>query len=44
MTDPRFSDLKEKMRLDQTASVLCFSTEGDTDPENYQKIVQGPRV
>ena len=40
MMDPKFSDLKEKMRLNRESSVLCFSTEGDTDPENYQKIIQ----
>jgi len=44
MTDPKFSDLKEKMKLNQTSSVLCFSTEGDTDPENYQKIIHGSRA
>jgi len=40
MMDPKFSDLKEKMRLNRESSVLCFSTEGDTDPENYQQIIQ----
>ena len=25
--------------LDKTSSVLCFSTEGDTDPEQYRRIV-----
>jgi len=44
MTDPKFSDLKEKMRLNRDSSVLCFSTEGDTDPENYQKIIHGPKA
>ena len=44
MTDPKFSDLKEKMKLTRDSSVLCFSTEGDTDPENYQKIIHGPKL
>ena len=40
MTDPRFSEIKEKMGLTRASSVLCFSTEGDTDPDNYRKIIQ----
>ena len=44
MTDPKFSALKEKMKLNRDSSVLCFSTEGDTDPENYQKIIHGYRA
>jgi len=44
MTDPKFSGLKEKMELNRDSSVLCFSTEGDTDPVNYQKIIHGPRI
>lgn len=31
--------LKEALKLDENSVVLMFSTEGDTDPENYQKIV-----
>lgn len=31
--------LREKMGLDEQAVVLLFSTEGDTDPENYRQIV-----
>lgn len=30
---------KEALKLDENSVVLMFSTEGDTDPENYQKIV-----
>ncbi len=44
MTDLKFSDLKEKMKLNRESSVLCFSTEGDTDPANYQKIIHGPKA
>jgi diaminopropionate ammonia-lyase len=44
MTDPKYSDLKEKMNLTHASSVLCFSTEGDTDPENYRKIIHGPKT
>ncbi|MGI6232759.1 MAG: diaminopropionate ammonia-lyase [Prevotella sp.] len=31
-------DLREELMLDKDAVVLCFSTEGDTDPENYRNI------
>jgi diaminopropionate ammonia-lyase len=44
LTDPRFSDFKETMQLNRQSSVLCFSTEGDTDPENYRKIVQASKI
>ena len=30
---------KRTLELDETSVVLLFSTEGDTDPENYRKIV-----
>ena len=32
-------ELKELIGLDKTSSVLCFSTEGDTDPDQYRRIV-----
>lgn len=32
-------EFKEALKLDENSVVLMFSTEGDTDPENYQKIV-----
>lgn len=31
--------LREQLRLDSYSKVLCFSTEGDTDQENYRRIV-----
>lgn len=36
---PEYAALKEKLGLDENAVVLCFSTEGDTDPVHYRKIV-----
>ena len=39
MTDKNYSDLKEALGLDKNSTVLCFNTEGDTDKENYRKIV-----
>lgn len=41
MTDPRCAELKEALSLDEESVVLLFSTEGDTDPENYRAIVGG---
>ncbi len=34
-----YKQLREGLCLDENSRVLCFSTEGDTDPEMYQKIV-----
>lgn len=31
--------LREQLKLDSDSRVLCFSTEGDTDKENYRRIV-----
>ncbi len=41
LTDPAHARLKEKLRLDEKSRILCFSTEGDTDRENYRRIVWG---
>lgn len=32
-------DLRRALRLDKSSRVLLFSTEGDTDPEKYRRIV-----
>ena len=39
MTDPDYAELKAALELDEQSVVLLFSTEGDTDPENYRTIV-----
>ncbi len=39
MRNPALRDWKEKLKLDEKARVLCFSTEGDTDWKGYQSIV-----
>ncbi|MBE5967809.1 MAG: diaminopropionate ammonia-lyase [Lachnospiraceae bacterium] len=31
--------LREQLKLDENSTVLCFSTEGDTDQANYRRIV-----
>ena len=39
MTDPALSRIKERLGLDEHSKVLFFSTEGDTDRENYRAVV-----
>lgn len=39
MTMPEYKELKEAIGLDENSKVLCFSTEGDTDPDRYKNIV-----
>jgi len=31
--------LKDELKLDENSKVLCFSTEGDTDRQNYRRVV-----
>lgn len=42
MTDPSLGDLRQELGLNSDSRVLFFSTEGDTDPENYRKILETP--
>lgn len=39
MTNPNLKWMKETLKLDEHSVLLFFSTEGDTDRENYRKIV-----
>lgn len=39
MTNSEYSELKQKLALDENSKVLLFSTEGDTDPDKYREIV-----
>lgn len=39
MTMDEYKELKDYLQLDETSKVLCFSTEGDTDPDRYKNIV-----
>ncbi|MBQ9492173.1 MAG: diaminopropionate ammonia-lyase [Oscillibacter sp.] len=41
METDRYRDLREAIGLDGQSHVLLFSTEGDTDPERYRRIVWG---
>jgi len=39
MKNPELSGLKEALSFDENARILLISTEGDTDRENYRRIV-----
>ena len=39
MTMDEYRPLREHLGLNETSSVLLFSTEGDTDPDRYKSIV-----
>ena len=39
MENAEYRELREAIGLDETSSVLLFSTEGDTDPQRYHDIV-----
>ncbi|MGH2221065.1 diaminopropionate ammonia-lyase, partial [Enterococcus faecalis] len=39
MQDHDYQELLEALQQDETSNVLMFSTEGDTDTDNYKKIL-----
>ncbi len=39
MVDYELRDLKEALRLGRESKVLLISTEGDTDPEGYKRVI-----
>lgn len=39
LTDQRFRDLKEYLQINSETRFLFYSTEGDTDPDNFRKII-----
>lgn len=39
MSNPNLQEMRKLLKLDNTSSVLFFSTEGDTDREHYKEIV-----
>lgn len=41
MTDDTYKELRDALGLSKDSQVLLFSTEGDTDPDKYKKIVWG---
>jgi len=41
MQEENLKDLRDALGFDEHSHILLFSTEGDTDPETYQKIIGG---
>ena len=39
LTNPELADQKKALGLDENSRILCFSTEGDTDPDGYRSVV-----
>ena len=39
MRKPELSDLKKQLGLNEGSTVVCISTEGDTDREGYRRVV-----
>lgn len=39
LTDGRYQEFREQLKLDENSKILLFSTEGDTDPDKYRRIV-----
>jgi diaminopropionate ammonia-lyase len=44
LADPAYAQIKEGLGLNEASRILCISTEGDTDKENYRKIVWEGKV
>ncbi len=36
---PQYAQIRKQLGLDENSRILCFSTEGDTDPLGYREIV-----
>lgn len=41
LTESSMEEMKKKMKIDENSVILLINTEGDTDPENYRKIING---
>ena len=39
MNNPDYKDLKEYLELDRFSQVLMISTEGNTDPQKFRRII-----
>lgn len=39
MRDPKYTEIRDRLGLNRDSRVLFFSTEGDTDRENYRSVV-----
>jgi len=40
MKSPQMADARDKLRIGNESSVLLINTEGDTDPENFKRIIE----
>ena len=40
MSEERLQTFLEQLKLDETSCVLVISTEGDTDQENYRRVMR----
>ena len=39
LTNASLDYMRKALKIDENSRILCFSTEGDTDKENYRRIV-----
>ncbi len=39
LRNPEYAQMRKKLALDENSVILFFSSEGDTDEENYRKVV-----
>lgn len=39
LRNEELKSIKDQLGIDKDSRILCFSTEGDTDQENYRRIV-----
>lgn len=39
LTNASHDHMRKALKIDENSRILCFSTEGDTDKENYRRIV-----
>ena len=39
----KFKTFKKKINLNRSSTVLVINTEGDTDPQNYKRIIDGKK-
>lgn len=43
LSDPDLRETKDALGINKDSRILCFSTEGATDRENYDRIMTGTR-
>lgn len=39
LSNPKYQDFREALKLDKKSEILCFSTEGNTDPDWFRRVV-----